>query len=53
MDAAGLERLAGLYSGTERVEVDEDGVGMVVVGDNPGDRSLGDEKRGLIADDKE
>ena len=26
---------------------------MVVVGDDPGDRGFGDEKGGLIADDKE
>ena len=53
MDAAGLERLAGLYSGSERVEVDKDGVGMVVVGDDPRDRCFGDEKGGLIADNQE
>ena len=66
MDSAGLERLAGIESRiaragsgrsrverVERVEIDEDGVGMVVVGDDPGDRGFGDEKGGLIADDKE
>ena len=50
MDAAGLERLSGHYPGTDRIDEDKDGVGMVVIGDYPGDRSFSDEERGLVAD---
>ena len=52
MDAAGLERLAGHYSGTDRIDKDVDGVGMVVIGDYPSDRSFSDKERGLVADNE-